>query len=95
MLELITDSFVKASATVRKDNRDKHDRLASSLKKVGIVEEACRTDAKKVLSDLQSLAIRKFPKLDWQPNNDGALPSGATKPATTPFGGQFTHSYTV
>jgi hypothetical protein len=52
MLELMTNSFVKSSATMRRDNRDKHNRLVSSLKKVGIIKEAYRNNVKKVLSDL-------------------------------------------
>jgi hypothetical protein len=52
MLELMTDSFMKSLATIRRDNCDKHDRLALSLKKVGIVEEAYRNNVKKVFSDL-------------------------------------------
>jgi hypothetical protein len=64
MLGFMIDSFVKSSATVRRDNRGKHDGLALSLKEVGIIEEAYKNDVKKVLSDLKSLAIRKFHKLD-------------------------------
>jgi hypothetical protein len=78
---LMPNSFVKGSAIVRSDNRKVYDRLASSLKEVGIVEEALRNNAEEVLNNLKSFAIRKFRRFDWRPSDDGTSENKFSKRA--------------